>query len=142
TRPEARSFEIFVASDTQDPHRAADEMRAWRRLASIAGDQVPVYYRRRRLNTGKKAGNLAELFVRHAKRYRYAVVLDADSLMGPDTLISLVRRMDAHPRWGLLQAPIALRGGETLFARALQFAHAVGGPLLTSGLAAWSGRDG
>lgn len=139
---EANAFEIFVASDTQDPRRAADEMRAWRRLAIEASDRVPIFYRRRASNRGKKAGNLAELFVRHESRYRYAVVLDADSLMGGETLVRLVRRMEANPRLGLLQAAIGLRGGETLFARMLQLAHALGGPLLTRGLAAWSGPDG
>lgn len=140
--PGAEAFEIFVASDTQDPRRAADEVRAWRRLASKAGERVPVFYRRRHDNVGKKAGNLAELLVRHASRYRYVVVLDADSLVGASTLVELVRRMEANPRLGLLQAPIELRGGETLFARALQLGHAIGGPLLTSGLAGWSGPDG
>ena len=142
--PEARSFEILIASDTQSPARAADEARAWRRLASHAAQTglVPVFYRRRRRNIGKKAGNLAELFVRHAERYRYAIVLDADSLMGAETMIALVRRMEANSSLGLLQAPIALRGGETLFARALQMAHGLAGGVLTSGLAAFSGPDG
>ncbi|MCB9615412.1 MAG: glucans biosynthesis glucosyltransferase MdoH [Sandaracinus sp.] len=142
--PEASSFEILVASDTQAPRQAADEARAWRRLAARAAKsgRVPVHYRRRRRNVGKKAGNLAELFVRHANRYRYAIVLDADSLMGAETMIALVRRMETRPQLGLLQAPIALRAGETLFARALQLAHGVTGGLLTSGLAAFSGPDG
>jgi membrane glycosyltransferase len=142
--PEARSFEILIASDTQSPARAADEARAWRRLASRAAQSglVPVFYRRRRRNVGKKAGNLAELFVRHADRYRYAIVLDADSLMGAETMIALVRRMEANPSLGLLQAPIALRGGQTLFARALQLAHGLAGGVLTSGLASFSGPDG
>ena len=136
------AFEIFVASDTRDPRKAADEMRAWRRLAIEAGDRLPVFYRRRPANVGKKAGNLAELFVRHEHRYRYAIVLDADSLMGASTMVRMVRRMEAQPKLGLLQASIALRGGETLFARMLQMAHALGGPLLTRGLATWCGPDG
>jgi len=136
------SFEIFVASDTRDPRKAADEKRAWRRLASHAGDKLPVFYRRRAANVGKKAGNLAELFVRHEERYTYAVILDADSLMGAETLVTMVRRMEARPTLGLLQSSISLRGGETLFARMLQMAHALGGPLLTRGLAVWCGPDG
>lgn len=139
---EGDAFEIFVASDTQDPRRAADEMRAWRRLAIDASSRVPVFYRRRAANRGKKSGNLAELFVRHEARYRYAIVLDADSLMGGETIVRMVRRMEANPRLGLLQASIGLRGGKTLFARMLQLGHALAGPLMTRGLSAWSGADG
>jgi membrane glycosyltransferase len=136
------SFAFYVLSDTQDPLRAADEERAWRRLAALAAGRIPIYYRRRPQNVGKKAGNVAEFAARNVDRFRYAVMLDADSLMGAELLVAMVARMEASPRLGLLQAPIDLRGGETVFARSLQLAHALGGPLLTHGLAAFSGADG
>jgi len=138
----AEEFAFYVLSDTQDALRAADEERAWRRLAALAGGRLPVYYRRRSANVGKKAGNLAEFAVRNAHRFTYAIVLDADSVMGARTILALVDRMEREPAIGLLQAPVALRGGETLFARLLQFSHAVAGPLLFRGLGAWSGADG
>lgn len=140
--PGGDAFEIFVLSDSRDPAIAAEEERAFRRVTANQLDSVPIYYRRRAENHRQKAGNLADFFERWGHRYEYAVVLDADSMMTADTLVELLRRMEASPRLGLLQAPIALTGGETLFARALQFAASVSGPLFTRGLARWSGPYG
>ena len=138
----AEHFAFYVLSDTQDALHAADEDRAWRRLAAMAGGKLPVYYRRRTANIGKKAGNVAEFAVRNVHRYTYAVILDADSVMGARTIVSMIERMEERPALGLLQSPIALRGGETLFARLLQLGHAIAGPLLFRGLGVWSGADG
>jgi membrane glycosyltransferase len=70
------------------------------------------------------------------------VVLDADSIISPDTLIALVREMGADPNLGLLQTVPRLAGGETLFARLQQFATAVYGPIVGRGISAWQGDDG
>jgi membrane glycosyltransferase len=140
--PGGDSFELFVLSDSQDPGHAAEEERAFRRAAAIAGKQVPIYYRRRARNERKKAGNLAEFFERFGTRYRYAAVLDADSLMRGESLVALVQRMEAEPRLALLQAPLGLHGGQSVFARSQQVAASTAGPLLLRGLAAWSGPHG
>jgi len=131
------AFEIFVLSDSREPGVCADEERAFRSVAS--GPGVPIYYHRRAHNERQKAGNLAEFFERWAPRYEYAVTLDADSVMTAETLIELVRRMQADPKLALLQAPLALHRSETLFARALAFSASVSGPVFTRGLALWSG---
>lgn len=140
--PHAESFTFYVLSDTQDPLVAADEERAWRRLAAVPRSVIPVYYRRRPSNTGKKAGNIAEFAVRNEQRFRYMIVLDADSLIGPGTIVELVKRIDSNSRLALLQAPNDLRGGETIYARALQFGHALAGGILLRGLSRWSGGNG
>lgn len=141
--PGGEAFEIFVLSDSRDPARAAEEERAFRRVtASFQGGNLPIFYRRRARNDRQKAGNLQEFFERWGHRYEYVVVLDADSVMSGETIIELVRRMEGSPRLGLLQAPIALAGGETLFARSLQFAASLCGPVFTRGLARWSGSEG
>jgi membrane glycosyltransferase len=140
--PGGDAFEIFVLSDSRDPGCAAAEERALRRIAAADGARIPVYYRRRTRNDRCKAGNLAEFFERWGDRYTYAVVLDADSLMRGDTLVELLRRMERSPRVALLQAPLALHRGRTLFARAQQFAADVHGPLFSRGLALLSGPHG
>jgi membrane glycosyltransferase len=140
--PGAEAFEIFVLSDSRDPLLAAEEERAFRRVTARSGDAIPMYYRRRAQNYRQKAGNLSEFFERWGHRYEYVVVLDADSLMTGASMVELVRRMHASPRLALLQAPIALAGGETPFARMLQFASSLCGPLFTRGLARWSGPHG
>jgi membrane glycosyltransferase len=140
--PGGDAFEIFVLSDSRDPACAAAEERALRRISAIDDGPIPVYYRRRPRNDRNKAGNLAEFFERWGDRYTYAVVLDADSMMRGDTVVELVRRMERMPRVALLQAPLALHRGKTLFARAQQFAAGVHGPVFSRGLAAWAGPHG
>jgi membrane glycosyltransferase len=140
--PQGASFDLFVLSDTRSPERAAEEERALRRVVGSTDLPISVYYRRRVKNERQKAGNLAEFFERFGPLYTYAVVLDADSLMRADTLVALVERMEANPRCALMQAPLALHGGTTLFARSQQYVASVVGPLFTRGLAAWAGRHG
>jgi membrane glycosyltransferase len=135
------AFEIFVLSDSRDPEKAAEEERAFRRAASTGDSTIPMWYRRRAKNERQKAGNLAEFFERWAHRYTYAVILDADSLMRGETIVELVRRMEAQPKLALLQAPLELHRGETLFSRAQQFAGSVSGPMFTRGLATWAGGN-
>lgn len=131
------AFEFFIISDSRDPVIAAEEERIFSRLGDEAG--IPVYYRRRARGGRQKVGNVAEFFERWAHRYTYAVMLDADSLLRGETIVTLVRRMHAEPNLALLQAPIHLHRGETIFARAHQFATSLMGPLVTRGLAVWSG---
>jgi membrane glycosyltransferase len=140
--PGGQAFEIFVLSDSRDPAAAAEEERAYRRVVALSDGAVPVYYRRRSKNERQKAGNLAEFFERFGHRYTYAVILDADSLMRGDTLVEMLRRMEASPRLALLQAPLVLHRGATLFARGQQFVASVCGPMFTRGLAIWSGAQG
>jgi membrane glycosyltransferase len=140
--PGGEAFEIFVLSDSRDPAAAAEEERAYRRVVALSEGGVPVYYRRRSKNERQKAGNLAEFFERFGHRYSYAAILDADSLMRGDTLVEMVRRMHASPRLALLQAPLSLHRGATLFARAQQFVASVCGPMFTRGLAIWAGPHG
>jgi membrane glycosyltransferase len=139
--PEAKSFEVFVLSDSRNPEVCADEERAFRRVAA-ASDAIPMYYHRRAHNLLQKAGNLAEFFETWGQRYTYAITLDADSVMNGATLVELVRRMEQNPKLGLLQAPLAVHRAETLFARALAFSSSLCGPLFTHGLSLWSGPHG
>jgi membrane glycosyltransferase len=101
-----------------------------------------VWYRRRAHNLGRKAGNLRDFVERWGGRYDYMLVLDADSLMAPETIVRMVRRMDAAPRLGILQTLPNSIGGETVFARLQQFAAALYGPVVARGVAAWQGEDG
>ncbi|MBN9021413.1 MAG: glucans biosynthesis glucosyltransferase MdoH, partial [Rhizobiales bacterium] len=125
-----------------DPEAALREEAAFleirRRLAGLAN----VYYRRRRRNTARKPGNIADFCTRWGGAYDYMLVLDADSAMEGTTIVELARRMDRTPRAGIIQTVPKLVAGRTLFARLLQFSgHAYGG-VLASGLAWWTGTEG
>ena len=55
------------------------------------------------------------------------IVLDADSVLSVDTLLTLVREMAADPKLGLSADRASAMRGHTLFARLQQFAGAVTG---------------
>jgi len=137
-----RSFDIFVLSDSTDTKTLQRERAAANRLRSMLADGIDVYYRKRLGNEAKKAGNVADFVRRWGAAYDYMVVLDADSYMTADALVSLARAMEADPKAGLIQTVPQLSNGRTLFARLQQFAAATYGPLLAAGLALWHGRDG
>jgi membrane glycosyltransferase len=69
-------------------------------------------------------------------------VLDADSLMTGDCILTLTRAMEADPNAGIIQSLPLVLNRNTLFARLQQFAARVAGPVIATGLAIWSGRDG
>ena len=141
-RDEAAGVEIFVLSDTSNPAIYVQETAAFHALREALGERMRVWYRRRMENAGRKAGNVREFVSRWGGRYDFMIVLDADSILAPDTLVTLVREMAADPNLGLLQTVPRLAGGRTLFARLQQFAGRVYGPIVARGIASWQGDDG
>ncbi len=130
-------FHFYVLSDSTDPNRWVDEEAAWAALVREFDAAGRLFYRRRRLNTNKKAGNIADFCRRWGGAYRYMVVLDADSLMAGETVVQLVRLMERSPRTGLIQTIPRLVRGETPFARWQQFASRLNGPVFQAGLDYW-----
>lgn len=135
-------FEIFLLSDTRVADVFVKETAAFAWLREELAGRMKVWYRRRWLNAGRKAGNLRDFIENWGGRYDYMLVLDADSLMSPGAIAEMVRRMDAAPRLGLLQSVPTLIGGETLFARLQAFAGRLYGPIIAQGVSAWQGVDG
>ncbi len=138
----ARNFEIVIVSDSTNVDAWIAETLAVDRLRRALSGVMPVRYRRRWHNTGRKVGNLEDFVKRWGGHYEYMIVLDADSLMSADTLMTLVKRIQADPALALLQTVPALIGQESLFARLQQFASRVFGSVIARGVAAWSGDDG
>ncbi|MFC3282276.1 glucans biosynthesis glucosyltransferase MdoH [Litchfieldella rifensis] len=135
----AGNFEAFILSDTTDAEIARQEETAVAALQQRFEGRMAVHYRRREFNHGRKAGNLAEFCRRWGQRYEFLVVLDADSIMGGRTLVSLVRAMQDSPRTGLIQTvPIPIRQN-TIFGRFQQFAAALYSPMLATGQSFWQG---
>lgn len=133
-------FDVFVLSDTGDRAVRDAEVAAWRHLRDVLGEQglgARVHYRWRQRRTRRKAGNVADFCRRWGRDYRYMVVLDADSVMSGDCLVSLVRLMEANPKAGILQTAPQACGQDTLHARAQQFAGRVTGRLFTLGMQYW-----
>ncbi|NMM13638.1 MAG: glucans biosynthesis glucosyltransferase MdoH [Rhodoferax sp.] len=137
-----RAFDVFVLSDSNNPAIIKAERAAWEDLrAQLASQpeqqQVEVYYRLRKRRTDRKAGNVADFCRRWGKDYNYMVVLDADSVMSGDCLVSMVKLMEANPTAGIIQTATQAIGHVTLHARAQQFASRVTGRLFTLGMQFW-----
>ncbi len=135
-------FDIFILSDTPDPTLRAAEVQAWHELRASLGDtpEPPkgrIFYRSRRHRSARKAGNVADFCCRWGASYRYMVVLDADSVMRGDTLVTLVRMMEQNPRAGILQTLPQPLGQDTVHARAQQFSARISGRLFALGMAFW-----
>ena len=134
------AFDMFVLSDTRDAGIAQQEQAAAERLRAEAGERV--YYRRRAVNAGRKAGNVADWVRRFGGAYEFMVVLDADSLMTGEALARLAGAMEAHAEVGLIQTAPRLIGRTSLFGRMQQFASRLYGPALTHGLNLFWGSEG
>ncbi|MDB6009519.1 MAG: hypothetical protein JWL65_1769 [Gammaproteobacteria bacterium] len=141
-RAEQAAFDLFVLSDTRKLEIGAAEELAWARLVERHEAQGRIFYRRRRENLRRKAGNIADFVQSWGGAYDYAIVLDADSIMSGHALVTLAQMMDAHPEAGIIQALPTPAGRETLFARLIQFAARLNSLMLASGLAFWQLGEG
>ncbi|WP_368389135.1 glucans biosynthesis glucosyltransferase MdoH [Shewanella metallivivens] len=139
---DAHAFDWFILSDTTDPDIALAEEQAFLILRHKVSNDARVYYRRRRKNDARKAGNVADFCKRWGAQYDHLLVLDADSLMETHTIVSLAQRMQADPDAGLIQTIPYLINGNTLMARLQQFAARIYGPVIGTGLSWWTHKEG
>jgi membrane glycosyltransferase len=137
----AEAFDIFILSDTTDPEVWIDEEAAFLALRRRTGS-ARIFYRRRRKNIARKAGNIADWVTRWGGAYPQFLILDADSVMRAEVLARLVTAMERHADVGIIQTLPIITGGVTLFARTQQFAGRVYGPLIAQGIAWWHGAEG
>ncbi|MFN3523219.1 MAG: glucans biosynthesis glucosyltransferase MdoH [Phenylobacterium sp.] len=138
----AELYDIFVLSDTRDAAVAEAEVTGVMRLRLRLDAAERIFYRRRPLNLDRKAGNIADWVKAHGGAYESMIILDADSLMGADTIIRLTAAMEREPQTGLIQTLPTIIGAQTLFARVQQFAGRLYGPIIALGQDWWSGAEG
>ncbi len=133
----AGGFDFFVLSDSKSPEVWAAEEQAWASLCREEGAFGRIFYRKRRLSTHGKSGNIADFCRRWGSRYRYMVILDADSVLSGNLLVWMVEAMEANPKAGIIQTMPRLVQGRTLFRRLQQFSAALMGPLFAAGSHYW-----
>ncbi|MEE4360630.1 MAG: glucans biosynthesis glucosyltransferase MdoH [Pseudomonadales bacterium] len=133
------AFAFFVLSDTNRPAAWIEEERVFRSLVAGADARAPVYYRHRADNAERKAGNVSDWVMRWGGAWPAFLILDADSLMAPETMVRLSRRLRADPGLGLIQTVPTIIRGRSLYARLQQFANRCFGSVSAAGLAAWQG---
>jgi membrane glycosyltransferase len=130
-------FEVFVLSDTREPETWVQEELQWRKWCLELGEPQRVFYRNRVENKSRKSGNLSDFCMHWGGRYRYMIVLDADSLMAGATLVEMVARMERNPHVALIQVPPVPVNHSSLFARMIQFGGSLYGRMFAAGLSYW-----
>jgi membrane glycosyltransferase len=135
-------FDFFILSDSNQPNQWIQEEVAWAELCKQVEGFGRIFYRKRRQPIGKKAGNVADFLRRWGKKYRYMVVLDADSIMTGAALVQLVSLMEKNPQVGIIQTAPRLVFGETLYARLQAFANRLYSPIFLAGMNAWQQHEG
>ncbi|MEF2552521.1 glucans biosynthesis glucosyltransferase MdoH [Aurantimonas sp. A2-1-M11] len=138
----ADRFRFFILSDTDDAAIARREEEAFAGFASIFAPEGEPVYRRRRDNTGFKAGNIAAFLADEGAAYDYFLPLDSDSVMSGDVVVRMVAAMERHPRLGLLQSLVVGMPANSGFARIFQFGMRHGMRSFTMGAAWWNADCG
>ncbi|RLL64727.1 glucans biosynthesis glucosyltransferase MdoH [Paenirhodobacter hankyongi] len=131
-----------ILSDTRNETIARRELVLFKHLVEDRNGMGRFFYRRRENNVGKKAGNIEDFITRSGGAYDYAVILDADSLMEGTTILSMIRRMEAEERLGLLQTLPKVIRARSRFGRAMQFSASFFSPIFARGLAMMQGETG
>jgi membrane glycosyltransferase len=139
---QAQCFHLYMLSDSNQPEIAAAEVQAAAALSQRFGSALEITYRRREHSEGFKAGNLREFCMRWGQAHSFAIVLDADSLMTPQSMLRLVRVMQRCPQIGILQTLVTGLPSASPFARIFQFGMRLGMRSYTLGSAFWQGDCG
>ena len=134
-------FALHILSDTPAPVAALLEdatvavMR--RRYPGLS-----LAYRRRARNTDYKSGNIRDWVITEGHAHDAMLILDADSVMGPGTVIRLCDAMAQDPGLGLIQTIPRVLAGKTVWQGLQSFASEVYGTNMGRGFARWTGCEG
>lgn len=135
-------FHIYILSDTSDAEIAEIEEARFGALAASWRGRIALTYRRRKVNTGYKAGNIRDFCERWGNEHEFVVTLDTDSFMTAEAILRLVRIMQADPKLGILQGLIVGLPSTSAFARIFQFGMRLGMRSYTIGSAWWQSDCG
>ncbi|MEI6149680.1 MAG: glucans biosynthesis glucosyltransferase MdoH, partial [bacterium] len=138
----AKRFDFFILSDSNNPNKWIEEEVAWIDLCKQVKGFGRIFYRKRMVNLNRKSGNVSDFLRRWGRKYRYMVVLDADSLMKAETLARMVQLMELNPRAGIIQTVPSPIQAQTFFARLMQFSGTLYGPIFQAGLNYWQAACG
>lgn len=139
---ELDKFSFFILSDSTNPNRWIEEENRWLQLCDELDAHGRITYRHRISNLNQKSGNVSDFCRRWGSHYDYMICFDADSLMSAESMIHLVRVMEAAPHVGIVQTMPGLFGAATLFARLQQFANRIHGEISGAGLNFWQQSEG
>ena len=134
-------FTLHVLSDTRSDAAAAQEAAAVA-LAQRLHPALGIGYRRRAQNTDYKSGNIRDWICANGGGHDAMLILDADSVMGPRTVIAMADALAQDPGLGLIQTIPRVLPGHTVWQGLQSFASDVYGVNMGRGFAMWTGAEG
>lgn len=139
--------DIWLLSDSDRTEIAASEdviVSSLNEEFSLENSENTPKFRLLRRNSREKykAGNIANFLENYGEFYEYAVVLDADSLMGGQTIRRLIERMEVSPNTALLQTVVLPVRSRTPYAQLLEFSTRRTLPLYARGMYWWCEGEG
>jgi membrane glycosyltransferase len=135
------SFSLQVLSDTRDPAKARLEEAAIA-TARRLHPTLTIRYRRRAENRDYKSGNIRHWVQSQGKAHDAMLILDADSVMGPQSVLQMADALAQEPGLGLIQTVPRVLPGHTLWQGLQSFASEVYGVNMGRGFALWTGVEG
>ncbi len=130
-------FDFYILSDSNQSDAWIQEEAVWLDLTVELHAKQRLFYRKRRRSINKKSGNIADFCRRWGNRYRYMIILDADSIMSGKTMVRLVEAMETSSDIGVIQTVPRIIQGESLFRRVIPFSAQLCGSLFSSGASFW-----
>ena len=135
------SFSLQVLSDTRDPAKALLEEAAIA-LVRRLHPSLAIRYRRRAQNRDYKSGNIRDWVQSRGKAHDAVLILDADSIMGPQSVLRMADALVLEPGLGLIQTVPRVLPGQTVWQGLQSFASEVYGTNMGRGFAMWTGAEG
>jgi len=135
------SFSLHVLSDTRSSAAALIE-EAVVAACRLRHRGLSLTYRCRAKNTDYKSGNIRDWVISEGHAHDAMLILDADSIMGPDTVILMADAMARKPGLGLIQTIPRILPGKTVWQGLQSFASEVYGMNMGRGFAMWTGNEG
>jgi membrane glycosyltransferase len=134
-------FSLHVLSDTRDPGKAQTEVTTVATLRQ-SHPALHIQYRRRAQNLDYKSGNIRDWVQDDGRDHDAMLILDADSVMGAQSVQQLANALALEPGLGLIQTVPRVLPGRTLWQNMQSFASEVYGTNMGRGFALWTGDEG
>ncbi|MBL0264290.1 MAG: glucans biosynthesis glucosyltransferase MdoH [Leptospiraceae bacterium] len=134
---EKSSFDFYVLSDTQSIEKWVKEETAFFELVKRLDAFGKIFYRKRKMNLNKKSGNIADFCRRWGKKYKYLIILDADSLLTGKCIVQLAQLMEENPSTGIIQTSPQIIMAKTFFQKIMQFSNSVHSLIFSVGANFW-----
>ncbi|WP_392559713.1 glucans biosynthesis glucosyltransferase MdoH [Orbus mooreae] len=133
--------DFYILSDTNSADIYANELNAWADLVDEINLPNSIFYRHRERRVKRKSGNIDDFCRRFGNQYEYMIILDADSVMTGDCILSMIAMMESAPKAGIIQAPPKTIRMRTLYGRIQQFANQTYSDIFCSGVHYWQLKE-